>query len=252
MLAGWLAGGLAPARFMVLDPQLRRAPDGVTLVADVSALAGGAFDAVLLGVKPQLLGEVAPSLAPLCGPGTIVLSILAGVEVGSVAGLVPQARGIVRIMPNLAAALGKSPVALFARGLDEAGRSAVSALMAPLGIPEWLADEGLFDAVTALVGSGPAFIYRFIDALAAAGAALGLEERQAERLALAMAEGAALLAATSPDSPGALARKVASPGGTTEAGLRVLDADRAIARLVEATLRAAAERGAQLAEAARR
>ncbi|MEO6094063.1 MAG: pyrroline-5-carboxylate reductase dimerization domain-containing protein [Novosphingobium sp.] len=252
MLAGWLASGLSPSRFTILDPQLGRAPEGVSLVANVAALNGHEFEAVLLGIKPQLIGDVAPALAPLCGPATTVFSILAGVEVRTLARLLPQARALVRIMPNLAAALGKSPVALFGSGLDDPGRSAVTALMAPLGAPEWLEDEGLFNAVTALVGSGPAFVYRFIDALAAAGAALGLETRQAERLAMAMAEGAALLAAASPDSPGALARKVASPGGTTEAGLEVLDADQAMVRLVDATLRAAAARGAELAAAARR
>ena len=123
--------------------------------------------------------------------------------------------------------------------------------MAPLGTPEWLADEGQLDAVTALAGSGPAFVYRFIDGLAAAGAELGLQPDQARRLALAMVEGASALAAASPDSPAELARKVTSPGGTTAAGLAVLDKDEALARLVEATLRAARDRGAELARAAR-
>ena len=101
-------------------------------------------------------------------------------------------------MPNLAAAIGKSPVALIARGLDAAGQRVVAKLMAPLGVPEWLDDEAQFDLVTALIGSGPAFLYRFIDALAKSATALGLTSEQAERLAVAMIQGAAELAAASP------------------------------------------------------
>lgn len=249
MLAGWLAGGLDPQRFTVVDPQLPAAPAGVELLRELPT--GRAFDAVLLGVKPQLLDDVAPVLNALTGPGTVVFSILAGVELDSLAGRFPQARALVRIMPNLAAAIGKSPVALFDRGLDDAGRVDVTALMQPLGAPEWLAGEDLFDVVTALAGSGPGFVYRFIDALAAGGAALGLDPAQAGRLAVAMVEGAALLAAASPHDPAELARRVASPGGTTQKGLEVLDADAALPRLIEATLRAARDRSAEMAAAAR-
>lgn len=248
MLAGWLAAGFAPARFTVVDPVLPEAPAGVTLLRD---LPEGAFDAILLGVKPQLLADVAPSIEALAGPGTVVLSILAGVELVTLGQRFPRAAGVVRIMPNLAAAIGRSPMALAASGLDDAGRAAVASLLDPLGVPEWLADEGLFDAVTALAGSGPAFVYRFIDALAQGAVALGLPEGQAGRLALATVEGAALLAAASPHSPGELARRVASPGGTTQAGLDVLDADAAMARLVAATLDAAARRSAEMAAAVR-
>jgi pyrroline-5-carboxylate reductase len=250
MLAGWLAGGLAADRFTVLDPALSAAPDGVRLVRNAHDLRDERFDAVLLGIKPQLLGEVAPALAGLVGEAEL-LSILAGVEIATLASHFPRASGIVRLMPNLAAALGKSPIALFAPRLGPERREAVSALMGLLGTPEWLADEAQFHAVTALAGSGPAFVYRFIDALAAGGAALGLDRGQADRLALAMVEGAALLAAAAPDSPGELARKVASPGGTTQAGLDVLDANDALADLVAETLGAASRRSEELAAASR-
>lgn len=248
MLAGWLRGGMAPSRFTVVDPVMAEAPAGVELLRD---LPDRRFDAILLGVKPQMLDEVAPQVAPLAGKGAVVLSILAGVELASLAARFPAAGGLVRIMPNLAAAIGKSPVALAAHGLDDAGKEQVTTLMKPLGTPEWLADEGLFDVVTALAGSGPAFVYRFIDALASGATQLGLPAEQAQRLALATAEGAALLASASPHAPGELARRVASPGGTTQAGLDVLDADKALARLVEATLRAAADRGAEMARQAK-
>ena len=248
MLAGWLAAGLDPARFTVVDPILAEAPAGVELLGEVPKRS---FDAILLGVKPQLLDSVAPSVAPVAGGNTIVISILAGVELASLASRFPDAGGLVRVMPNLAAAIGKSPVALFAPDLDGPRRNAVTALMAPLGTPEWLADEELFHVVTALAGSGPAFVYRFIDALAAGAARLGLPPEQARRLALATVEGAALLAAASPHDPGELARRVASPGGTTQAGLDVLDAEAAMARLVEATLGAASRRSADMAREAR-
>lgn len=248
MLAGWLASGAAAARFSVVDPVLTEVPAGVELLRE---LPDRSFDAVLLGVKPQLLGDVAPQLARLAGQGTIVLSILAGVELASLAARFPDAKGLVRIMPNLAAAIGKSPIALFSQGLDDAGQAAVTALMQPLGLPEWLAEESQFDLVTALAGSGPAFVYRFIDALAAGAAELGLPREQAGRLALMTVEGASALAAASPHGPGELARRVASPGGTTEAGLKVLDAEHALARLAEKTLQAAADRSAEMARAAR-
>lgn len=247
MLAGWLAAGFDPARFTVVDPVLAEAPTGVTLLRE---LPDAAFDAVLLGVKPQMLDEVAPSIAPLAGQGTVVFSILAGVELDSLAARFPAAKGHVRVMPNLSAAIGKSPIALAAAGLDAAEREAVRALLAPLGTPEWVGEDQ-FDLVTALAGSGPAFVYRFIDALAAGATALGLPADQAGRLALATVEGAALLASASPHTPSDLADRVASPGGTTRAGLDVLDADAALARLAQATLKAAADRSAEMSQAAR-
>ena len=124
MLAGWLAGGADPARFTVVDPYLAEAPAGVELLRE---LPQRRFDAILLGVKPQMLDDVAPALTALAGGETVVLSILAGVELASLSARFPAAGAIVRIMPNLAAAIGKSPVALFDTGLDDAGRAAVTA-----------------------------------------------------------------------------------------------------------------------------
>lgn len=247
MLAGWLTAGLDPARFTVVDPVLAEAPAGVRLLRAVPAER---FEIVLLGIKPQSLPEVAPALAPATR-GAVVLSILAGAELATLAAAFPEAAGLVRVMPNLAAAIGKSPLGLFAQGLDEAGKAKVDALLAPLGTAEWLAAEDQLDAVTALAGSGPAFVYRFIAALADGGTALGLDPAQADRLARAMVEGAAALAARSTETPAELARRVTSPGGTTAAGLAVIDADGAFAALVAETLKAARDRGAELAAAAR-
>lgn len=254
MLAGWLAGGIPASCFTVIDPHRTEVPPGVTLLKE---LHEGRFDAILLGVKPQGLDEVAPAIASLAGRETVLFSILAGVEFDSLAARFPDAKAIVRIMPNLAAAIGKSPIALDSRGLDEAGRAAVTALMAPLGTPEWLAGEHLFDAVTALAGCGPAFVYRFIDALAAGAVKLGLEDGQSQRLALAMVEGAAQLAAaqaaaTPPVSPGELADRVASPGGSTRAGLDVLDAGGALAEVIAEAMTASRDRNVGMAAEARK
>jgi pyrroline-5-carboxylate reductase len=249
MLDGWLAGGLERSRFVVVEPGDRALPGGI--IHHRSMPQAGEFDAILLGVKPQMLPDVAPATAKLAGGGTAVLSLLAGVELATLAARIPAAGAHIRVMPNLAVALGKAPIALAQRGLDEAGRAALVALMEPLGSPEWV-EETDFDLVTALAGSGPAFVYRFIGALAEGAAELGLPREQAGRMALAMVEGAAALAAASSHDPGELARRVASPGGTTQKGLDVLDAHEALAKLVTATLRAARDRGAELAADARR
>lgn len=248
MLQGWLAGGLAAEQFTVADPAARELPSGVTGLTEVPA--AGAFDVVVLGIKPQILSQVAPQVAPLAAGATII-SILAGVELDVLEEQFPSAAGIVRLMPNLSAALGKSPLAMAERGLDQTARDGMARLLAPLGTPEWIA-EPEFDLVTALAGSGPAFVYRFIDALGEAAADLGLEEGTARRLALATVEGAAALAAASPHDPAELARRVASPGGVTQAGLDALDEGAALTALLHKTLRAAQDRSAEMAGEARR
>ena len=249
MLSGWLAAGFDPARFTVVDPFLAEVPAGVRLLRELPAER---FDCILLGVKPQTVDEAAAALASVIDGSTVLLSILAGTEIASLAERLPAAGPIVRVMPNLSASIGKSPLGLFAQGLDEAGKAGIEALLAPLGTPEWLASESQLDAVTALAGSGPAFVYRFIDALAAGGTELGLDADQARRLAVAMVEGAARLAGSTDLAPDELARRVTSPGGTTAAGLAVLDADRALIQLIAETLRAARDRGAEMAAEARR
>lgn len=248
MLARWVASGvLDPAGVTVIDPGTPKLPVGVRHLASLPDEATP--DAVMLGVKPQMLDAIAPALAPRIRGVTLLLSILAGVECASLARRF-KAAAIVRVMPNLPVALGHGAVGLF--GTDPAsdtGRS-VSALMGPLGVVEWIASESLFDAVTALSGSGPGFVYRFIDALAAAGAALGLPADQALRLATATVEGAAMLAAQADSSPAELADRVASKGGSTREGLNVLDRDDALVRLLAETLQRARDRNIELAQAA--
>lgn len=248
MLRGWIAGGVAPGNFTVVDPRATDLPTGVRLCRSASEVSEQ-FDVVILGIKPQMLSELADEISGLLAPNAMLVSILAGAETATLSGYFPHTR-IIRLMPNLAAAIGKSPLGLYSGQLGDDGKRTIEGILAPLGTTIWLSDETQMNAVTALAGSGPAFVYRFIDALAKGGVELGLSPEISARLALSMVEGAALLAAGASESPSELAAKVTSPGGTTAAGLGVLDADDALARLVSATLRAASERGAELAHAA--
>jgi pyrroline-5-carboxylate reductase len=250
MLEGWLRAGVDPEQVTVVRPSGRAPAVGVRTLTAVPE--GEAPAIVLLGVKPQKLDEVAPSLAPALDAQTVVVSILAGVELASLRARFPQVRPVVKAMPNLPVSLGRGVVELYTDAATPAeARAAVERLMAALGQAEWFEDEGLFNVASALTAAAPAFLFRFIDALAIAGAELGLEPGQAARLAAAMAEGAAALAAQSGESPEALARRVASPGGTTEAGLAVLDGEDGLKALVLRTLAASRRRGQEMAAAAR-
>ncbi len=246
MLRGWIAGGVEPSLFVVVDPVADDLPQGVALYRSASEIAD-TFGTVLLGIKPQMIGELASQIAALMRPGALVVSILAGTETATLSRYFTNAI-IVRLMPNLAAAIGKSPLGLFSRQLDDAARAGLETMLSPLGTPVWLAEEAQMDAVTALAGSGPAFVYRFIDALTQGGIDAGLPPEVAAALAMKMVEGASLLAANADENPAQLAARVTSPGGTTAAGLAILDGDDALTKLVSATIRAAASRGAELAK----
>lgn len=249
MLDGWLAGGVAPGSFTIVSPNRSAAPEGVRLLREVP---DEVFDMVIIGVKPQKLDQVVDAIRPVAAKGAVIVSILAGTMLDTLREVFPDAGAIVRLMPNLSCALGKSPIALVEDGLDAARKAELTEFVGPLGTAEWLDDETLFDLVTALAGSGPGFVYRFIDALAKGAVALGLPADQAERLAVATVDGASALAAASEHSAEELARRVASPGGMTQVGLDVMDKDDAILSLIENTLRGARDRGIQMAEEARK
>ncbi len=245
MLSRWLEVGMDPARVTVIDPVATRSDVRVLrMVPDEPPPT-----MLMLGVKPQMLGDVAPGLQAATN-GVMLLSILAGTTTTRLTETFPSARAVLRVMPNLPVAIGKGVVGLHG-ALDDADRAAADTLMAPLGLVEWIANEAHFDAVTALSGSGPAFAYRFIDALAQGGAAMGLPADQAARLALATVEGAALLAAGSDVSSAELADRVASKGGSTRKGLDVFDADDALFALTTAALKAAEQRNRELAKETR-
>lgn len=244
MLDRWIACGLDPANVTVIDPALPVLGQGVAVLAAPDADAPPP-SVVLLAVKPQMLDAVAAVIAPRVARETLLVSILAGVTVSTLRARLPTPVNLARAMPNLPVAIGAGVVALYGvAGQPVAAR--LDALMAPLGVVEWLGAESHFDAVTALSGSGPAFVARFIEAMAAGGAALGLPEAQAARIALATVGGTAVLLETSGEAPVAMAKRVTSPNGTTQAGLAVLDEGAVFAARVAATLDAAARRSAEL------
>ncbi len=247
LLRRWIATGLDPRNVTVIDPAPRSIPD----VAWLSAPPAGSPDLLVLGVKPQIIDQAAAAYASTVTRSTVILSILAGVECADLAARFPDAHAIIRAMPNLPVAIGKGVTALFSKDADALTRESVDALFAPTGHTEWLAAEDQFHAVIAVSGSGPAFAYRFIGALADGGAALGLPAEQALRLARATVEGAAALCTASGEDPVELAAQVTSPNGTTAAGLATLDEGGNFAALIAATQAATAKRSETLAVAAK-
>jgi len=248
MLRRWIAAGLDPATITVITRSGQGAPEGIrslTALPDDDAPA-----TVMLALKPQQIDAAQALLAPMRGKPQLLLSILAGVDHAALSQRF-AADTIVRAMPNLPVAIGKGVTSFYTAGASEQAMAAAEAFAAPLGHYEWIADEAHFDAVTALAGSGPGFVFRFADALARAGAALGLPVEQAARLAIATLEGSAIMAAEADVSPGILADRVASPGGSTREGLNVLDRDDALVALLTATLAASERRNAEMAAAAR-
>jgi pyrroline-5-carboxylate reductase len=245
LLDGWLRGGLAPECFAVIDPFASDLPTGVAHYTDAQE-AGARYHIAVLAIKPQAFGELATSVESVLTGNATVFSVLAGTRIATLQRALPR-RMILRLMPNLAAALGKSPLGLFADNVSADSRSRIESLLAPLGQSCWLDAEEQMDAVTALAGSGPAFVYRFLSALTKAGEDIGLSAEQATQLSLAMVSGATALAEGSEVDPDALAARVTSKGGTTAAGLAILDQDDALRTLIANTLRAARDRGVELA-----
>jgi pyrroline-5-carboxylate reductase len=250
MLDRWLAAGLDPALVAIVDP-LAAPRAGIVQHASLDEwqAAGGSADWIMLGMKPQQLGDVAELLAPLATGQVHLLSILAGVSLADLAARFPAAGAQVRILPNLAARIGAGVSAVATLG--DADDKAIHALLDPLGQTVMLADDSTMDLVTAFTGSGPAFVFRLIESYAAAGERLGLPAEDALKLATATFGGATALLADSGEKPGVLIAQVASKGGTTQAGLDVLDSDGQLAALLTNVLRAARDRGRELADIAR-
>ena len=205
---------------------------------------------VMLGFKPQKLDEVTPGLAPHAGAQTILVSMLAGVSAATLRDRFPETRAIIRVMPNLPVAQRQGVTALYAEDADEGARGIVEALMTRLGVAPWCADEKSFSAIGAVAGSGPAYVARFAAALARGGEGLGLDPDLAMSIAVQTLVGTGAMAARSGESMADLARRVASPKGTTEQGLAVLDADDGLQPLIDRMLGAAIRRGEELAAAA--
>jgi pyrroline-5-carboxylate reductase len=248
MLRAWLNRGLAPGAITVIDPD--PAQDIATLAAE-SAFAlnqpAAEPEVLVLAIKPQVLDAATP-LAALAGPRTLVISILAGKTISDIRARFPAAKAIIRAMPNLPAAVGRGIAGLVAEaGAEAAERAVAEALMAATGAAVWLDDERLIDAVTAISGSGPAYVFYLAECLAEAGAALGLPADVAARLARATIEGAGeLLFQNRCRTPAELREAVTSRGGTTAAALDVLMGDDGLAPLIGRAAHAAHRRAGTL------
>ncbi|MEP3226734.1 MAG: pyrroline-5-carboxylate reductase [Parasphingorhabdus sp.] len=249
ILQAWIDKGLDLTKVTVIKPSASALPGGLQSRSDYPDSPPP--DLVILAMKPYQLDIVAEQLAPRIAADSQIVSILAGTEIDMLRQAFPQAGEIIRLMPNMAVTVAKSPMLLISESGEAAVKDQMNELFAPLGPPEWLANEDLMHIATALSGSGPAFLFRFIDALAVSANQLGMDQEQAARLALTMVDGAATLAAISDVDPGALANQVASPNGVTRKGLDVLDADDRVNRLLQDVLRAAMERNREMAEEAK-
>jgi pyrroline-5-carboxylate reductase len=246
MLEGWLKNGLAPDHIWVIEP---RPSDwligtGVHLNADLPTSPA----IVLVAVKPQMMGQALPTLAAMGNGRTLFLTVAAGTTIATYHAVLGDRTPVVRAMPNTPAAIGKGVTAI--TGNDHATAAHLdlaAALMSAIGQVERLEGEHQMDAVTAVSGSGPAYVFHLIEALAAAGTAEGLPADLAMRLAKATVAGAGALAGQSPDTPTQLRVNVTSPGGTTAAALDVLMQDPGgLADLMRRAVHAAAQRGRDL------
>ena len=251
MLSGWLRNGLAGDRVAVIDPMLSPAMRDLCDAHGVRHLEAGDLpphpDVMVLAVKPQQMGAALPALAGVVGPSTVVVSVAAGTTLASLAdGL--GAGPIVRVMPNTPAQVGKAmSVAVANPKVTQGQKAMVTALMDAIGHTAWIENEAEMDAVTALSGSGPAYVFLMVEAMAEAGRTLGLPAETAARLARQTIVGAGALLEAADEDPATLRRNVTSPGGTTAAALAVLMADDGLQPLISKALAAAARRSRELA-----
>jgi pyrroline-5-carboxylate reductase len=254
ILARLLECGLDPRLVLVQDPEPPvevadlLADTCIDLLPFIDELSSPP-DVILLAVKPQLTDAVLPGLARLAGPHTLLLSIAAGRRLEGLAAHMPEGAAIVRAMPNTPAAIGRGvTVAVANQHATPAQRALADELMRAVGEVMWVEDEALLDPVTAVSGSGPAYVYLLVECLAEAGRAAGLEADLAERLARATVTGSAALLEQSDLSAADLRRNVTSPGGTTAAALDILGGEQGLQKLMTAAVAAATKRGRELAK----
>jgi len=244
MVEGWRAGGVDFSGVSVIRPS-GTPVEGVRTVTDYP---NERPRFVMLGFKPQKLDEIALGLARHVGTNTVLVSMLAGVTAATLRQRFPEASAIVRVMPNLPVAQQRGVVALFNESEDRESVLTVGGLMSELGLAFTCGDEQSFAAIGAVAGAGPAYVARFADAMARGGEKLGLDATTAEVIAVQTLVGTGALIEATGASMADVARRVASPKGTTEQGLAVLDAADGLRPLVEKTLAAAFRRGQELAE----
>ena len=251
MAAGWLDGGFPASALSVLDPH---PTDDLTRFAAERGIALNPArvappDVLVLAVKPQSLDAVATEIAALASERTLVLSILAGKTIANLRARLPEARAVIRAMPNTPAAIGRGVTAAFASSeVTPEHRRWTAGLLGAVGAFHWVDEEDAIDAVTAISGGGPAYVFALTEALAAAAEALGLPPDLAMSLARGTVEGAGELMRREPATPpSVLRRNVTSPGGTTAAALAVLHGEGGLHPLMARAAAAARARATEMA-----
>jgi pyrroline-5-carboxylate reductase len=250
LLEGWLQLGLAASKIAVIEPApspdiVALAKRGVLLNPDLRTLRAPAV--VVLAVKPQIAAEAITPLRPLVSDATLVISIMAGRTLQFLSNALERAGALVRAMPNTPAAIGRGITVAVPVRATGAQRELAEHLLAATGAVEWIDDEALMDAVTAVSGSGPAYVFLLAEALTQAGVAAGLPAPLAQKLARETVAGSGELLHRSPLDVAALRENVTSPGGTTAAALEVLMAQNGLKNLMEKAVAAATARSRQLA-----
>jgi pyrroline-5-carboxylate reductase len=250
LLEGWLRFGLDPKAIAALEPQ--PAPQiaalgqrGARINPGVGTLTN--IDAIVVAVKPQIADEALPPLATMIGPSTVVVSIMAGRTLRSILSALKRPCAVVRAMPNTPAAIGRGITVAVAQNADTAQRNLAHRLLSATGTVEWVDDEALMDAVTAVSGSGPAYVFLLAEALAEAGVAAGLPPSLAAKLARETVAGSGELLHRETRDAAILRENVTSPGGTTAAALEVLMGKDGLAALMKTAVAAAARRSRELA-----
>jgi pyrroline-5-carboxylate reductase len=253
MLDGWIRRGVDPRQTTVIDPFLdadRRAAltrAGVAYSAKAEHVRGEPFKVLVLAVKPQSIPEVLPAIAPLALADTVIISIAAGVRLATLQVPFGPAQPIVRAMPNTPAQIGQGmSVAVPNSQVSARQREVVEGLLAAVGKVAWIDDEELIDAVTAVSGSGPAYVFLLAECLAEAARQAGLPAELADLLGRQTVAGAGALLADSPLSPATLRQNVTSPKGTTAAALSVLMAEDGLQPLIHRAVEAARKRSTEL------
>jgi pyrroline-5-carboxylate reductase len=250
MLTGWLAGGLDGRRVVVIEPHPSPeigalAAQGIRL--NPAAQDTGEVDTLVVAVKPQSFRETGATFKPFTGPSTLVVSIMAGTTIASLEAVCGGS--VVRAMPNTPAAIGRGiTVAVAAKNVSAAQRAIADALLRATGSVEWVDKESLMDAVTAVSGSGPAYVFLLAEELARAGIAAGLPAELAGRLARETVAGSGELLHRSELAPATLRQNVTSPGGTTAAALDVLMGPNGLQPLLTRAVAAATQRSKDLAK----
>jgi len=250
LLEGWLRLGLDPKRVAVLEPSPSPqisgfAERGLRLNPDPGTLSNAA--AIVIALKPQVAAQVLPALAPLVSASTVVVSIMAGRTLQFLSGALARPCALIRAMPNTPAAIGRGITVAMPRQADAAQRDLADRLLAAAGAVEWIEDEALMDAVTAVSGSGPAYVFLLAETLAQAGAAAGLPPALAAKLARETVAGSGELLHRSALDAAALRENVTSAGGTTAAALEVLMGQGGLAPLMTKAVAAATARSRELA-----